>query len=140
MHLRRQGRFPEETARFYGAEVLLAIEHLHRHGIIYRDLKPENIVLTADGHLKLVDFGLSKFGITDATSGAMSACGSYEYIGESTAAMVGRRRNMECVLNDITCMTTSPRDHSAARVRDSDRLVVVRSCAVRTVDRAAAVV
>lgn len=38
----------------------MAIEYLHSHKIIFRDLKPENIVLDADGHVKLIDFGLSK--------------------------------------------------------------------------------
>ncbi|KAJ7591316.1 kinase-like protein [Mycena floridula] len=59
-HLQRETRFSEERARFYIAELILALEHLHKHGIIYRDLKPENILLDATGHLALCDFGLSK--------------------------------------------------------------------------------
>ena len=50
----------EHDVRFYIAEVTLGLEFLHNHKIIYRDLKPENICLDADGHCKLVDFGLSK--------------------------------------------------------------------------------
>ena len=42
------------------AEIVLAVEHLHESGIIHRDLKPENILLSAKGHIKLTDFGLSK--------------------------------------------------------------------------------
>eukprot|EP01012_Entosiphon_sulcatum_P026694 TRINITY_DN32179_c0_g1_i1.p1 TRINITY_DN32179_c0_g1~~TRINITY_DN32179_c0_g1_i1.p1 ORF type:complete len:372 (-),score=60.50 TRINITY_DN32179_c0_g1_i1:81-1196(-) len=53
-------RFDEEKARFYAAEVLLALQYLHEHSIIYRDLKPENILLDAKGHACLSDFGLSK--------------------------------------------------------------------------------
>ena len=49
MHLEREGIFLEDTACFYVAEITLALEHLHRQGIIYRDLKPENILLDANG-------------------------------------------------------------------------------------------
>ncbi|KAG6976493.1 hypothetical protein JG688_00001291 [Phytophthora aleatoria] len=79
-HLERATRFTEEVAAFYAAELLLAVQQLHQHGILHRDLKPENILLTEDGHLKLVDFGISKFGITEATYGATTLCGSYEYL------------------------------------------------------------
>lgn len=55
--------FEEDKARFYLAEIVLAIEHLHKFDIIHRDLKPENLVMDRDGHLKLTDFGLSEFQI-----------------------------------------------------------------------------
>ncbi|OWZ05574.1 AGC protein kinase [Phytophthora megakarya] len=79
-HLERATRFTEEVAAFYAAELLLAVQQLHQHGILHRDLKPENLLLTEDGHLKLVDFGISKFGVTEATRGAKTICGSYEYL------------------------------------------------------------
>ncbi|CAL5422190.1 unnamed protein product [Camellia sinensis] len=63
LHVLRQkqpGRyFHEQTARFYVAEVLLALEYLHMLGVIYRDLKPENILVREDGHIMLTDFDLS---------------------------------------------------------------------------------
>lgn len=63
LHVLRQrqpGRnFPEPSARFYVAEVLLALEYLHMLGVIYRDLKPENILVRDDGHIMLSDFDLS---------------------------------------------------------------------------------
>ena len=62
-HLKRESRFSEERARFYAAECVLAVEHLHTHGIIYRDLKPENVLLDQEGHVKITDFGLSKLGM-----------------------------------------------------------------------------
>lgn len=67
MHLEREGIFLEDTASFYVAEITLALEHLHRQGIIYRDLKPENILLDAQGHVKLTDFGLCKESIDETT-------------------------------------------------------------------------
>ena len=39
----------------------MALDHLHRCGIIYRDLKPENILMDDEGYLKLADFGMAKF-------------------------------------------------------------------------------
>lgn len=46
-------------ARFYAAEVLLALEYLHMLGVVYRDLKPENVLVRDDGHIMLSDFDLS---------------------------------------------------------------------------------
>jgi len=63
LHILRQrqpGRnFSEQAARFYAAEVLLALEYLHMLGIVYRDLKPENVLVREDGHIMLSDFDLS---------------------------------------------------------------------------------
>ena len=59
--LKKNLKFTEETACFYIAEVILALDYLHKEmNLIYRDLKPENILLSDNGHIKLTDFGLSK--------------------------------------------------------------------------------
>ena len=50
----------EETAKFYAAEIILALEYLHMKGHVHRDLKPENILLHETGHIQLTDFDLSK--------------------------------------------------------------------------------
>ncbi|XP_062125048.1 serine/threonine-protein kinase greatwall isoform X1 [Drosophila sulfurigaster albostrigata] len=54
------GYFDEATARFYVAEIVMALQYLHQHGIVHRDIKPDNMLLSATGHVKLTDFGLSK--------------------------------------------------------------------------------
>ena len=72
------GRFSENRARFYAAEIALGLQYLHSKGIVYRDLKPENLLLDADGHIKITDFGLSK----ENASGEElhSLCGTPEYL------------------------------------------------------------
>ena len=77
-HLQQVGRIPIDDVRLYIAEISLALNYLHSLGIIYRDLKPENILMTADGHLKITDFGLTKVGYPDQT--ASTFCGTSEYI------------------------------------------------------------
>lgn len=78
-HLQKEGRFDEKRAKFYIAELILALQHLHAHDIVYRDLKPENILLDANGHIALCDFGLSKANLTknDTTN---TFCGTTEYL------------------------------------------------------------
>jgi hypothetical protein len=58
--LRQVGRFANDTALFYAAEIVLAFEHLHQQDIVYRDLKPENILIDRQGHIKVADFGFAK--------------------------------------------------------------------------------
>ncbi|XP_008544991.1 ribosomal protein S6 kinase 2 beta isoform X2 [Microplitis demolitor] len=76
--LSKEVMFTEEDVKFYLAELALALDHIHKLGIIYRDLKPENILLDADGHMSLTDFGLSKQPLDD--SKAYSFCGTVEYM------------------------------------------------------------
>ena len=62
-HLKTSKKFSEQRAKFYAAELLLAIEELHRMGVVYRDLKPENILLDDKSDnpiLKLIDWGGGK--------------------------------------------------------------------------------
>lgn len=61
--LKNIGPLPPDMARFYFAETVLAVEYLHSYGIVHRDLKPDNLLITALGHIKLTDFGLSKMGL-----------------------------------------------------------------------------
>lgn len=66
--LKSIGPLPSDMARFYFAETVLAVEYLHSYGIVHRDLKPDNLLITALGHIKLTDFGLSKMGLMSLTT------------------------------------------------------------------------
>ncbi|KAF9017238.1 kinase-like protein [Hymenopellis radicata] len=72
--LRRFERFREREARFYVAEVFLALDFLHERNIVHRDLKPENILVCKDGHIKLTDFGFAK-----KCSSMSTMCGTPDY-------------------------------------------------------------
>jgi len=60
-HLKKEKNgFPKKAARFFAAELVLAMEHLHSFNVVYRDLKPENVLIDGEGHICLADFGISK--------------------------------------------------------------------------------
>ena len=92
-HLQQSGRFSEARARLYGAEILLALGHLHSIGIIYRDLKPENILLGRDGHVRLTDFGLAKQNISDNKT--YTFCGTPEYLAPEVVKSEGHGRGVD---------------------------------------------
>jgi serine/threonine protein kinase len=59
-------KLSEERVRFYVAEIILALDYLHKMGLMYRDLKPNNVLLNEDGHIQLVDLGgvADEYGVT----------------------------------------------------------------------------
>ncbi|KAI3628496.1 PKC1 [Malassezia furfur] len=78
LHIQRE-QFNLHRAKFYAAEVLLALEYFHKHGIIYRDLKLDNIMLTLDGHIKIADYGLCKEGMWYGNT-TSTFCGTPEFM------------------------------------------------------------
>ncbi|XP_064600008.1 LOW QUALITY PROTEIN: ribosomal protein S6 kinase alpha-5-like [Liolophura sinensis] len=82
-HLYHREQFTEAEVRIYIAEIVLALETLHKLGIIYRDIKLENILLDSGGHVVLTDFGLSKEFLPHemhSNTRAYSFCGTIEYM------------------------------------------------------------
>lgn len=89
--LRRSQRFPNQVAKFYAAEVVLALEYLHAQDIIYRDLKPENILLDRNGHIKITDFGFAKE-VHDVT---WTLCGTPDYIAPEVVSTKAYNKSVD---------------------------------------------
>jgi serine/threonine protein kinase len=77
-HLKKERRFPEHRVKFYSAQLLLALSHLHEQNVVFRDLKPENILMDKDGYIMLTDFGLAKF--MNHADRTHTFCGTPEYL------------------------------------------------------------
>ena len=91
LYSRREKRFPNPVAKFYAAEVTLALDYLHAQGIIYRDLKPENLLLDRHGHLKITDFGFAKE-VPDIT---WTLCGTPDYLAPEVVASKGYNKSVD---------------------------------------------
>ncbi|GAA5887503.1 hypothetical protein JCM6882_001432 [Rhodosporidiobolus microsporus] len=89
--LRKSQRFPDPVAKFFAAEVALALDYLHSLDIIYRDLKPENILLGADGHVKITDFGFAKH-VPDIT---WTLCGTPDYLAPEIVQSRGYNKSVD---------------------------------------------
>lgn len=89
--LRKTQRFPNPVAKFYAAEVTLALEYLHSKQIIYRDLKPENLLLDRHGHLKITDFGFAKK-VPDIT---WTLCGTPDYLAPEVVSSKGYNKSVD---------------------------------------------
>ncbi|EHA98897.1 Protein kinase C iota type [Heterocephalus glaber] len=79
-HMQQQRMLPEEHARFYSAEISLAVNYCHQQGILYRNLKLENVLLDSEGHIKLIDYCLCKEGLQPRDM-TRTFCGTPNFLG-----------------------------------------------------------
>ena len=80
--------------RFYAAEVCLALKFLHENGIVYRGVQLDNVLLTAEGHVRLIDFITSAEGIHDHHGLTTSFCGTSEFIAPEVFLLDNLKPNL----------------------------------------------
>jgi len=90
-YLRKEGRLPNDHARFYAAEIILAFQYLHGCNVVYRDLKPENLLIDHSGHMKITDFGFAKI-VEDRT---WTLCGTPEYLAPEIIQSKGHGKSVD---------------------------------------------
>lgn len=99
-HLKKVGRFPEQLAVFYLAQLILILNYLHDYDCVFRDTKPENLLLDAAGNILLTDFGLSKVGISADSSSSNgqvthSFCGTPDYLSGEVISGVPHGKSVD---------------------------------------------
>jgi len=107
-----EDRLPEDMARFYIAEMVLAIGSIHDLRYVHRDIKPDNVLLDANGHIRLADFGSCLRLFEDGTVQSNVAVGTPDYISPEILRVIScfYHRCVEIIyiltLNTIFAMCT----------------------------------
>jgi len=107
-HIRKVKCFDLDSARFYAAEILSALEFMHSKGVAHRDLKPENILLSDDLHVRVVDFGTARDLGTDRNARSKSFVGTAEYLcpellTKKEAGLAADLWSYGCMLYQLLC-------------------------------------
>ncbi|KAK4308070.1 hypothetical protein Pmani_020213 [Petrolisthes manimaculis] len=121
------GYFDETMAMFYAAEVALALQYLHSHGIVHRDVKPDNLLLDNKGHLKLTDFGLSKITLPTDISGTPIATRSCLRYMRTPGQILSLNSHLSFRSEDSNTTLGSP----TVSERSSSSLISVRRASLR---------
>lgn len=78
--IQQSGKFDQDRARFYAAEIVIVLTFMHKNGIIYRDLKLDNVLLDCEGHIRLIDFGMCQLRTYREECLPSNFCGTPEYM------------------------------------------------------------
>jgi serine/threonine protein kinase len=91
------GKISEHQLKILACEMILAVKALHQQGIVHRDIKPENVLISADGHIKLADFGLAKEKMIKNEL-TYTFCGSIAYLPPEIISKSGHNRSIDWYL------------------------------------------
>jgi 3-phosphoinositide dependent protein kinase-1 len=108
----KQGGVPYEYAKWWAAELVLAMGEIFAHGVIHRDIKPDNILLSYDNHIKLCDFGTAKFVGAPASAVAAVASGAPGRRGRGAQPSVSFVGSADYVSPEL--LADEPQEASAA--------------------------
>eukprot|EP00811_Abedinium_folium_P000045 NODE_10040_length_1381_cov_2.332536.p1 GENE.NODE_10040_length_1381_cov_2.332536~~NODE_10040_length_1381_cov_2.332536.p1 ORF type:complete len:353 (-),score=59.92 NODE_10040_length_1381_cov_2.332536:146-1204(-) len=97
LQVQASGIFKESEARFYAAEIVVALTYLHTHGVIHRDVKLENVLLASDCHVMLADFGSACLGVPQTASDVSSACSHDASSADSKNGLDGNSPNRAAI-------------------------------------------
>lgn len=92
-HTAKDMHLPEKSCKFYTGNLLLALQHLHKHHIIHRDVKPDNLLLTDNGYLKISDFGISAK-LNEKTTTTSMKSGTIPYMAPEMFCTISRHTYM----------------------------------------------
>ncbi|XP_017043153.1 citron rho-interacting kinase isoform X2 [Drosophila ficusphila] len=98
----RHGPFDEDLARFYLAELTVALHTLHQMGYVHRDIKPENILIDRFGHIKLADFGNAAALNRDGHVLSLSPVGTPDYIAPELLQTISTYK-LSKSMHDVSC-------------------------------------
>jgi len=109
-YIRREGRLSPERALQIAAQVCEALEFAHSHGVVHRDIKPQNILLTADGQVKVTDFGIARALSSATITQTGTVLGSVQYLSPEQArgTTVGRSADLYALGVVLTETARSP--------------------------------
>lgn len=97
-----EDRLPEDMARFYIAEMVLAIGSIHDLRYVHRDIKPDNVLLDANGHIRLADFGSCLRLFEDGTVQSNVAVGTPDYISPEILRVILLDRTTRIILGNLS--------------------------------------